>query len=525
MTGRDGGARRGRILWVDDEADFLKPHVMRLEEEGYQVDTVMNGDDALQLLGAEPYDLVLLDEQMPGLRGIEVLGRLRRRMGRLPVVMVTKSEEDVTLREAIGRRVDDYIVKPTSPRQVLSVVKRLLEGESLRHERIARDFTRRFGELRETLSGAETWDDYAHLYGEIVDWELRLEESGESGLRESLETLVIDVRRAYCDFVAARYPEWVHEEGERGPALSVDVIPQFFLPLLAGGDPALLMVVDCLRLDQWRAIAPMVSDMFEIEETLYASLLPSATPYARNAIFGGMFSDELAERYPRWWEHGDEEGYNTFEDELFEGFIGELSGGTVRTHYEKVFSADEGDAMLQRLAGYLADPSATALVFGFVDLLTHGRSESRLVWEMARDAAALRSLTRTWFERSAAFAALREAARRGVRVLFTTDHGSIHCRRPATVYAKRDATANLRYKFGEDLRTESPSTVLGANRADDFRLPPGGTRMRYLLCREDYYFVYPTKLREYQQRYRDSFLHGGVSPEEMILPAVLLTPR
>jgi len=518
-------ARRGRILWVDDEVDLLRPHVMRLEEEGYDVDTVMNGDDALQLLRAETYDLVLLDEHMPGLRGIELLGRLRRGTGRMPVVMVTKSEEDATLQEAIGRRVDDYIVKPTSPRQVLSVVRRLLEGEHLRHERIARDFTRRFGELRETLAGADRWEDYARLYGEVVDWELRLEEAGETGLRESLETLVTDVRRSYCDLVEARYSEWVHEEGEKGPALSVDVVPQFFLPLLAGGESALLIVVDCLRLDQWRAIAPMVSDLFEIEETLYASLLPTATPYSRNAIFGGMFADELAERRPRWWTHGEEEGYNTFEDELFEGFIDELSGGSVRTHYEKLFSGEEGDAMLQRLGGYLSEPSATALVFGFVDLLTHGRSESSLVWEMARDAAALRSLTVTWFERSAAYEALKMAAARGVRVLFTTDHGSIHCRRPATIYAKRDATANLRYKYGDDLRTESPSAVLARSSADDLRLPPGGSRKRYLLCREDYYFVYPTKLREYQQRYRDSFLHGGVSPEEMILPAALLTPK
>ena len=332
MTGRDGGARRGRILWVDDEVDFLEPHVMLLEEGGYQVDTVINGDDALQL-GAEPYDLVLLDEQMPGLRGMEVLGRLRRRMGRLPVVMVTKSEEDVTLREAIGRRVDDYIVKPTSPRQVLSVVKRLLEGESLRHaahrpglhpplRRAARDAVR--GRDVGRLGPSSTARSSTGSCGSS--------ESGESGLRESLETLVIDVRRAYCDFVAARYPEWVHEEGERGPALSVDVIPQFFLPLLAGGDPALLMVVDCLRLDQWRAIAPMVSDMFEIEETLYASLLPSATPYARNAIFSGHVPDEISPSATRaGGSTATRRATTRSRTSCSRASIGELSGGTVRS--------------------------------------------------------------------------------------------------------------------------------------------------------------------------------------------------
>ena len=519
-TATDGN----RILWVDDEVDLLRPHLMLLEEEGYDVDAVMNGNDALELLAGDTYDLVLLDEQMPGLRGIEVLSRLRDRSPRLPVVMVTKSEEDSTMHEAIGRRADDYIVKPTSPRQVLSVVTRLLEGAQLRHERIARDFTSRFGELRQALSDASDWDDWAELYGEIVDWELRLEESDEEGLQETLETLITDVRREYCDLVEARYHEWVHEEGQAGPPLSVDLVPQFFRPLLEDGGPAVLVVVDCLRLDQWRAILPRVSEMFEVEEALYSSILPTATPYSRNAIFSSLFPDEIAEVRPDWWA-SDEEGYNAFEDEFFATLVGELTGGERRTHYEKVFDADEGDAMLERLPGFLAEPSATALVFGFVDLLTHGRSENRILREMAPDAAALRSLTVNWFERSAAHEALEMAADRGVPVLFTTDHGAIHCHRPATVYAKKDATPHLRYKFGDDLRAENPSAVMAASDADDLRLPPGGMRKNYLLCREDHYFVYPTKLREYQKRYRDSFLHGGVSPEEMILPVAMLTPR
>ncbi len=518
-------ARAGRILWVDDEVDLLRPHLMLLREEGYRVDAIMNGQDALELLRSETFDLVLLDEQMPGLRGIDVLARLRRRSPRLPVVMVTKSEADSTMHEAIGRRADDYIVKPTSPRQVLSVVTRLLAGPALRHEQIARDFSRRFTELREAVAGARTWDDWVAIYSEMVDWELRLDESEETGLREALGTLVGDVRRGFCDLVAARYGEWVHEEGDPGPTLSVDVLPRFFQPLLKAEAPALLIVMDCMRLDQWRAILPLVSELFEVEETLYASILPTATPFSRNAIFSGLFPDELAERRPGWWESGEERGYNHFEDELFVQFASELSGRRLRTHYEKIFSSAEGEAMLGRLPGYLRGDAATALVFGFVDLLTHGRSESRLLWEMARDSAALRSLTVTWFERSAALQALRTAAREGVRVLFTTDHGSLHCHRPATVYAKRDATANLRYKFGEDLRVENPSAVFATSDADELRLPRGGLKTNYLLCREDYFFVYPTKLREYQNRYRDSFLHGGVSPEEMILPAALLTPR
>ncbi len=518
-------ARAGRILWVDDEVDLLRPHLMLLREEGYHVDAIMNGQDALELLGNRSYDLVLLDEQMPGLRGIEVLERVRRNSPRLPVVMVTKSEEDSTMHEAIGRRADDYIVKPTSPRQVLSVVTRILAGPALQHEQIARDFSRRFGELRDQVSLAASWQDWAALYSEMIDWDLKLEEAGEAGLRDTLETLMTDLSRGFCDLVVDRYGEWVHEGGEAGPTLSVDVLPRFFLPLLAEDPTALLIVMDCMRLGQWRALMPLVSRWFEIEEALYASILPTATPFARNALFSGLFPDELAESRPEWWEHGDRTGYNSFEDELFERLVNERLGARLPTHYEKIFSGEEGEAMLGRLGGYLSGPSATALVFGFVDMLTHGRSESRLIWEMARDTSALRSLTVTWFERSPALRALELAARRGVRVLLTTDHGSLHCHRPATIYAKRDATTNLRYKFGEDLRVENPSAVFATSDADELRLPPGGLKSTYVLCREDYFFVYPTKLREYQNRYRDSFLHGGVSPDEMVLPVALLTPR
>ncbi len=516
---------KGRILWVDDEVDRLRPHTLLLIREGYHVDALMNGPDALELLERETYDLILLDEQMPGLRGIDVLSEIRARGQEIPVVMVTKSETEDVLHEAIGRRADDYIVKPTSPRQVLSVVTRLLAGPRLRHDQIAREFTGRFGHIRDLIAAASTWDDWTALYSELVDWELRLEQAGEESLRDILATLQGDIRRGFSSLVSRRYEEWVHEGGERGPPLSVDVLERFFLPLLSPEQSALLVVIDCLRLDQWRAIRPALADLFQIEEALYSSILPTATPFSRNAIFGGLFPDDLEDSRPGWYDSGEAQGYNSFEDELFAEQVAELAGPAIRTHYEKVFNAEQGEAMLQRLPGYLSEPSATALVFGFVDLLTHGRSESRLIWEVARDASALRALTVGWFGRSAAFAALQEAARRGVRVLLTTDHGAVHCDRPLTIYAKRDATPNLRYKFGRDMRVDNVTAVHAVKDPGAMRLPSRGFHTSYILCREDYFFVYPTKLREYIQRYRDSFLHGGVSPEEMVLPVALLTPK
>jgi hypothetical protein len=429
------------------------------------------------------------------------------------------------MHEAIGREVADYIVKPTSPRQVLSVVTRLLAGPKLRHERIAQDFSRGFGELQDRISAADSWQDWIAVHGQLVDWELGLEGAGEAGLLEMLDTLRIDVRRRFSDMVCERYPHWVNDEDVDTPPLSVDVLPEFLAPMLSAEEPVLLVIIDCLRLDQWRAISPLLDPFFEIEEGTHLSILPTATPFSRNAIFSGLFPDELETRRPGWYASGEDEGFNSFEDELLRAHVRELAGREVTTHYEKVFTTDQSAGMLQRLPGYLSSPSVTGLVFGFVDLLTHGRSESRLIWEVARDAGALRSLTVTWFERSPAFTALREAASRGVKVLLTTDHGSIHCHRPATVYARKDATHNLRYKFGRDLRVEDPSTALVVSDPGLLRLPDRGYRNNYVLCRDDHYLVYPTKLREYQSRYRDSFLHGGISPEEMILPVALLTPK
>ena len=514
-----------RILWVDDEVDLLTPHRLLLERRGYEVDTIPNGDDALALLRRASYDLVLLDEEMPGRRGLAVLDEIKALDPSAAVVMVTKSEEDATLREAIGRQVQDYLVKPASPRQVLSVVARLLEGAELRHDVLAKGFVRRFQELHGAIGHDLDWRGWADLYSELVDWELALTEAEEHGLVDSLATLLDNVRREFADFVVRGYRGWLRDLDGARPPLSVDIVRDFLLPALRPEGPVAFVIVDCLRLDQWRALRPAIAEEFEVEESLYYSILPTATPYARNAIFSGWFPDELARRRPEWWGTSEDTSLNAFEDELFADQIAALTNGRVATRYEKIFSAQDGEAALRRLPGLLESAGAVALVFNFVDLLTHGRTESSVLLEIARDVEALRRLTVAWYEGSSLREALREFARRRVPVLLTTDHGSVHCKRPATVYAKRDASANLRYKFGEDLRAEQPATVYAVTDGREIRMPRGSLKTNYLIAREDHFFVYPTKLREYQARYRDNFLHGGISPEEMILPVALLTPR
>ena len=514
-----------RILWVDDEIDLLRPHLLFLQQRGYHVDAISNGDDALALLRERSYDLVLLDEQMPGTSGLEVLGVMRREDPHARVVMVTKSEEDGTMTEAIGRRVDGYLVKPTSPRQVLSVVTRILEGPAMQQQRAAQDFAGRYPTLLLLRQEARSAGEFTSLYEELVDWHVRLEASGEKGLLDSVASLMTELRRDFGGWMRQHYPRWVRTH-EEGPLLSVDVVRERLLPLL-GEDPVFFVVLDCMRLDQWRVISPLLAPHFEIEESLYFSILPTATPYARNALFSGQYPGQIARDYPRWWNLSDDEGsLNAFEDDLLRRQLRRLTGRDVPVHYEKVFSDRDEEQVRTRLRSGLKKAGVVvAMVFNFVDLMTHGRSESPILMEVGKDEAALRDLTRSWFERSTLLSVLKEAAAQGIHVLFTTDHGSILCQRPTTVFARKDATQNLRYKFGGNLRAGEPTSVFTTNDQKDLGFPAGKLGTTYLLAMEDFFFVYPTKLREYQARYRNSFLHGGISPEEVVVPLAHLKPR
>src|ERR671920_431568 len=364
----------------------------------------------------------------------------------MPVVMVTKSEEPETLKDAIGADVSDYLIKPVNPRQILSVVTRLLDGDRIRQQRLSRDFATRFRELEARRGGPLAWREWVELVAELAEWEVRLGQADEPGLQDARRTLQESLRQDFARYLQRNYASW-------------------------------------------------------------------------------LFPAEIKARYPQWWNDHEDASLNAHEAELLGEQMRELTGRSVPIHYEKVFTAADGEGLLKRLPAHLAQDGVTALVFNFIDQLTHGRTENSTLFEVARDTPALRNLTRTWFERSPLWDALREAERRSVPVLLTTDHGSIHCHTPATVFAKRDTTSNLRYKFGEDLRAQDPDSALVVDDLASFGLPTRSPGTRLLLATGDRFFVYPTKLREYQARYRGAFLHGGVSPEEVILPIALLTPR
>ncbi len=513
------------VLWVDDEIDALQAHVLFLEEQGYAVERAAHGDDAIVLLRRQPYGVILLDEQMPGRRGLDLVQEIRSIDPAVPVVMVTKSEEADTMREAIGIELDDYLVKPVNPRQVLTVITRLLEGDRIRQQRLARDFVTRFRELQQRRADHLGWREWIDLVVEMFQWDARLGQSDESGLKDALHAFEQSLHEDFAAFIRTQYPTWLaNPDGDR-PPLSVDVCSEFLVPLLSEYERVLFVVVDCLRLDQWELLKPAVTEFFDVEESYYFSILPSATPFSRNAIFSGLFPLEIKARHPEWWGERDDESLNAHEAELLQEQLADLMHRPVPVRYEKIATAGDGESVVRRVPGYLSQEGVTALVFNFVDQLTHGRAENAILYEVARDSQALRAVTRTWFDDSALLTCLKEAERRRVPVLLTTDHGSIHCRTPATVFAKRDATANLRYKFGEDLRAEKGSNAITVEDLAAWGLPRMRLGVRMLLATGDRFFVYPTKLREYQARYRGSFLHGGVTPEELVLPIALLTPR
>jgi CheY-like chemotaxis protein len=518
-------SRPKSVLWVDDEIESLESHRRFLTDHGYEVAAAAHGDDALEMLRRQAYGVVLVDEQMPGRRGLELFGAIRELDPAVPVVMVTKSEDPAVLREAIGMAVDDYLVKPLHPRQVLSVVTRLLEGDRIRQQHLSREFVTRFRELEARRGTALGWREWIDLWHELMVWDLRLAEAREPGLQQALQALLGGLRRDFVGFITRNYPRWIAQPDSDRPALSPDVVEEMVLPVLREHGRVLFVVVDCLRLDQWEALLPLVTPLFDVETSHYFSILPSATPYSRNALFAGLLPRDIAAQYPAWWTEREEESLNAHEHDLLSRQLERITGRPVPCRYEKLFGAGDGDDVQRRLPAHLAQDGVTAMVFNFIDQLTHGRSENAILLEVAKDAQALRSLTCAWFERSSLKASLIEAERRRVPVVLTSDHGSIHCLSPATVYAKRDATNNLRFKFGEDLRAEVPDSAITITDPESYGLPKRGLGVRCLFATEDRFFVYPTKLREYQARYRGAFLHGGASPEEMILPVALLQPR
>jgi len=515
-----------QVLWVDDEIDLLQSHVMFLEDKGYEVETAPNGADAVDLVRERPFDVVLLDEQMPGMEGLEVLESIKEERAGVPVVMVTKSEAEDLMEKALGNEISDYLTKPVNPSQVLLTCKRLLEQSKLRREALSQEYLQSFNEISQTLRGPLSHDDWVTLYRTLSRYDRELGE--DEGAQQIFQDQVEDANREFGAFVEENYPGWIERAdrapaGER-PALSHDVIPEYVLPRMEDG-AVVFFVIDCLRYDQWRAFEELLRPHFTIDTDFHYSILPTATPYSRNAIFSGLLPAELVDRYPGAWETNEESEHsrNQYEEELLHAHLDRRGYGDASIRYDKLITGEEGQDFAAD-AKNLTQHDLSAVVVNFIDILAHSRSDSDVLKELAPDEEAYRALSRTWFEHSWLLDALQTLAAANCTVVLTTDHGAVRSLRSTKVIGDRETSTALRYKYGRNLKCDEEHAIF-VQEPETYGLPRYGMNTNYIFAKEDYYFVYPTNFHHYENLYRDTLQHGGASLQEMILPVATLTPR
>jgi CheY-like chemotaxis protein len=519
----DATARR--ILWVDDEIEMLKPHIIFLEQKGFEIATAPGGNEALGMLGSDHYDLVLLDEMMVGIDGLETLGCIKELDPSIPVVMVTKSEEEELMNDALGRRIDDFLIKPVKPTQVFLAIKRILDGRRIQADQLAQSYASEFNELRSRIMDPMNWEDWIQVYNRLVSWDLELDRFRDAGLRQTHFDLEQSANAEFARYITDVYRDWVHADEDR-PVLSVDIFERFVAPHLRAKTKTYFVVMDCMRLDHWLSLVPSLEPFFDIETVNYYSILPTATPYSRNSLFSGRWPIDFTEQFPELWTTParDEYSKNRFERQMMDKQLVDMGIRLAHDHrYMKIYEKDEADNVRRKMST-LYDLPFVSIVYNFVDILSHSRSESEILQEIAPDEPAFRSLVRSWFNHSALYDILREMARQGATVVVTTDHGAMLGRRAALIRGNRDTSTNLRYKFGSNLGCDERETFLIKDPAD-FKLPSDGASKQYAIAKEDYYFVYPTEFHKYERQYKGSFQHGGISLEEMILPCATMTPK
>lgn len=516
---------KNKILWVDDEIEFLQPHILFLTEKGYEVETATNADDAVAIVKSRPLDLVLLDEMMPGKDGLTALSEIKEYSPGLPVIMITKNEEESLMEDAIGAKIDDYLTKPVNPSQILMACKKFLESRDISQKKMTQDYSQRINQIALKLMSPLDFNDWIDIYLKLTQWDVELDAMSDQHMRD----VIYDQRRecnvAFGKYIEKNYSDWIYDRADR-PDLSVDVVKKYVYPKAAEGKKVLFVVIDCLRLDQWLTLEPFFYDYYKISKDYYYSILPTATPFARNAIFSGLYPLDIEKRYPELWAQGEDDDYsrNRYEDKLIHDQLRVLGLKLpVPPKYVKILNSSEARNLEKNLSNFLNTP-VLSIVVNFVDILAHSRSDLPILKEIAPDEPSYRSLTRSWFEHSPIYTIFKKLAEQDVTIIITSDHGSIRSMRGAKVIGDRDTSTNLRYKFGRNLKVD-PKLAVYIRNPKDYRLPQRNFNTNYIIAKEDYYFVYPTNYHKYLAYYRDSFQHGGISLEEMILPVVTLQPK
>ena len=512
-----------KILWADDEIELLKPHIIYLESKGYNLTSAKSGDEALEILDLNTFDLIFLDENMPGLNGLETLTIIKEKYANVPVIMITKSEEESIMEEAIGSKISDYLIKPVNPNQILLAIKKNIDSNRLVDQRITSNYQQDFRNLSSKISSNLDKEEWYKIYKKLVYWELELEKTGDNSIEQILEMQKSDANSQYFKFVKNNYKDWL--SGINSPLMSHNLIRKKVIPLVTDATPTYMILIDNLRYDQWKIIEPYILEDFNlIDDDLYTSILPTSTQYSRNSIFSGLLPSELEKKYPEKWKNDEDDGgKNNYENDFLLDNFQRLGKGRDKISYTKITNIDSGRKTISKIMNMKSN-LLNVIVYNFVDMLSHARTDMKVIKELADDDSAYRSLTASWFSHSPLKDIMREIAKQKANLIITTDHGTINVNKPSRIIGDRSVNSNLRYKQGKNLNFNK-NDVFIINNPNEYFLPSQNLSSKYIFAKEDLYFVYQNNYNKFANLYKNTYQHGGISMEEMLIPVISLKSK